>query len=164
MQPVIPHLRMRDEVRRGRLTMRLLAYAGACFTMHKASDSLLRHVWYSPQTNSLKWAMARTGPGTVGPPGEKNKERHMSVKHMADVVPGARLFPSPDHRGVSEHCRPLPACWCFIFMCNIQDLVVSQSGGESHGLSGACAIRCGILMRHLLHIQVGSDSRRWWQV
>ena len=69
--------------------------------LHRASDSQLRHVWYSPQSNALKWAMTRSGSNSPAPPAaEKNKERHINVKHMAEVTSGARLFPSQDNRGV----------------------------------------------------------------
>lgn len=45
--------------------------------------------------------MSRSGSNSPAPPAaEKNKERHISVKHMAEVTSGARLFPSQDNRGV----------------------------------------------------------------
>ena len=72
--------------------------------MHKASESLPRHVWFSPQSNSLKWAMSRSGAGAAGgqPGNEKNKERHINVKHMSEVAAGARLFPSQESRGAAS--------------------------------------------------------------
>ena len=67
--------------------------------MHKAADSSVRHVWFSPSHNLLKWAVSRAVPGTKNPQSADNKERSTSVNHMASVVSGARLFPSQENKG-----------------------------------------------------------------
>jgi hypothetical protein len=67
--------------------------------MHKAADSTVRHVWFSPSHNLLKWAVSRNVPGTKNPQSADNKERSTSVNHMASVVSGARLFPSQENKG-----------------------------------------------------------------
>lgn len=94
--------------------------------MHKAADSLPRHVWYSPQSNSLKWAMCRSGASSVGgaPAPEKNKERHINVKHMAEVAHGARLFPSQENKGAQQ--SPNSCAMCF------------PSSQEIRGISAQC--------------------------
>jgi len=86
--------------RRRRLSEQLRAIIeGAYFTMHKASDSSGRHLWYSPSASALKWALERPRPGTAGPLPDNKRERSVSVKHIQEVVSGARLFPSQHARG-----------------------------------------------------------------
>lgn len=53
--------------------------------------------------------LQRVGPGSApgAPPPDKNRERSVAVKHIAEVASGARLFPSQNSKGAPHitQCR-----------------------------------------------------------
>ncbi|KAK9808686.1 hypothetical protein WJX72_001889 [[Myrmecia] bisecta] len=76
---------------------------GARFVMHKSTGAEPRHVWFSPSTASLRWAMSRVATGAPnGKTGDvKNKERSIELKKIKSVEAGTGLFPSRMPQGWS---------------------------------------------------------------